>query len=187
MSREITANAIAASEAGSGYSLVLMADLDFVSGHVRAHTGAGSIWWGGLEFVGVGKFGGVDAVEESAELQAISLAFGVTGVSPEFIATALGEQYRGRSAIVYVAFLDESGILVDEPVKLWAGRMDTMPIQLGQVGTVKIKAENKLADWERARVQRYTNEEQQRLFPSDKGLEFVSQTTEKQLIWGRTG
>ena len=48
MSRDITANAITASQAGLGYGLVLMSLLDYESGVVRVHSGAGTVKWDGL-------------------------------------------------------------------------------------------------------------------------------------------
>jgi hypothetical protein len=45
-------------------------------------------------------------------------------------------------------------------------------------------AENKLVDFRRPREVRYTHEEQQNLFSTDLGLEFVNAIQEKQIYWG---
>ncbi|HRT09404.1 MAG TPA: hypothetical protein P5233_13565, partial [Candidatus Paceibacterota bacterium] len=63
---------------------------------------------------------------------------------------------------------------------------DTAVITLGESASIQISAENKMADWERARVRRYTHEDQIAEYPADKGLEFVPQMVEKVLIWGRS-
>jgi len=41
-----------------------------------------------------------------------------------------------------------------------------------------------LIDLERARVRRYTPEDQKINFPNDKGLDFVSDLTDKVVQWG---
>jgi len=43
----------------------------------------------------------------------------------------------------------------------------------------------RLVDWERPRIRRYNNADQQVAFTGDKGFEFVPQMVEKELIWGR--
>ena len=39
-------------------------------------------------------------------------------------------------------------------------------------------------DWERSRIRRYTNQDQQQKFSGDKGLEFIQELQEKELFWG---
>jgi hypothetical protein len=63
--------------------------------------------------------------------------------------------------------------------------MDTMDLSLGATGKLSVIIQSRLADWERPRLSRYTNEEQQALYSGDKGLEFVPQMVEKTIIWGR--
>ena len=45
--------------------------------------------------------------------------------------------------------------------------------------------ESRLADWERPRVSRYTDADQQQRFPGDLGCRFAPQMVEKELVWGR--
>lgn len=185
MAHDLTAAAITASSAGSGYSVAVAVDMDFSSGHVRLHTGAGTITWDGKQFLGVGRFGGISVISESAELRADTVEFRLSGIPSEYVSTALNENYKHRDVTAYLMFLDSTGALVADPVTLWSGRMDTMPITLGAAATIVVRAESRLADWMRPRSSRYTNEEQQQRYSGDKGLEFVSQMVEKELIWGR--
>ena len=76
--------------------------------------------------------------------------------------------------------------IVADPVLVFHGRMDVMNIEIGNTATITVTAESRLADWNRARTSRYTDEEQQRLYPGDKGLQYVAQTAEMELVWGRT-
>ena len=64
--------------------------------------------------------------------------------------------------------------------------MDTMVIaDEAETASLSITLENRLVDFERARVRRYTSEDQKIDFPNDKGLEFVADLQEKEILWGR--
>jgi hypothetical protein len=100
-------------------------------------------------------------------------------------AVALTENYQGRECSVLFGALQASGALVSSPVTIFSGRMDVMSINDdGQNATIGMSAENKLVDFRRPREVRYTDQEQKNLFPSDKGLEFVTAIQEKQIYWG---
>jgi hypothetical protein len=163
---------------------ILMADFDFVSGHIRVHTGAGPIGYAGSTFNGIGDFGKISALEENALVQASGLSLTLSGIDPDQLSIALGEHYQGRALILYVGMLDSDLQLVDDPVILWQGRMDTMMITLGGSATITITAQNPLADWDRPRVRRYNNDDQQARYPGDKGLEYVEKTVNKEILWG---
>jgi hypothetical protein len=51
------------------------------------------------------------------------------------------------------------------------------------MASVTVRLENRLADWERPRLRRYTDEDQQRAHPGDKGFEFVTSTVDKDIVW----
>jgi hypothetical protein len=63
--------------------------------------------------------------------------------------------------------------------------MDSMGAEIGKQVSISLSIVNRLADWERSRNGRYTNEEQQKLYSGDKGLEFMVQAVEKEIFWGR--
>jgi hypothetical protein len=70
--------------------------------------------------------------------------------------------------------------------EVFTARMDQMTIEEGpETCTVQLTIENILVDLERARVLRYTNNDQQSRFPGDRGLEFVESLQNKELFWGR--
>ena len=89
------------------------------------------------------------------------------------------------SGITYnLGFLNSNYALVDDPFIIFVGKVDTMAISLSDTATIELDIENRLIDWERPRVSRFTNEEQQNLYSGDKGLEFVDSVAEKELFWG---
>ena len=87
---------------------------------------------------------------------------------------------------MYLGFLDANYALVADPFVAFKGRMDSMDIELGKTASIQIGIESRLVDWDKARIRRYTNEDQQNYFAGDKGLEFMSEMVDKQLVWGRT-
>lgn len=183
MSRDITAPAIAAIDA-SNLALVVFVEMDFSSGFLRANNSGQNFDWNGYTWIGVGSLGSIDSVQEVSDLSAQGLSFSMSGVPTEYISNALGADYQGRSCRLWFAALDSNHAVIADPIGPFNYRMDTMDIELGQTATIKVQAESRLIDWERADVSRYTNEEQQRLYPGDLGLEFVPQMAEKQIKWG---
>jgi hypothetical protein len=61
--------------------------------------------------------------------------------------------------------------------------MDQMSIDLGETAAVTVRLENRMADWERPRVRRYTDEDQQRAYPGDLGFQFLTATVDKDIVW----
>lgn len=183
MSRDMTAAAITAAES-EVVRVVLMADLDFESGHFRVHTGAGTLYFLGNPFIGIGDIGKVSELEETAQVQSSGLSLALSGIDPDLLSVALGENYQGRDVVLYLGLLDAGLQLIQDPVTLWRGRMDTMNIVLGETATITVTAKNPLADWDRPRVRRYNNEDQQAKYPGDLGLEFVEKSINKEILWG---
>lgn len=144
-----------------------------------------TITWDGHEWLGVGTFGNVSQVTEGAMLQMYSLTFTLSGIPLEYIQQSLGTYYQGRSAKLWVALLDNNFQIIDSPLLVFHGRMDTMDIELGETATISVNAESRLTDWNRPRISRYTHEDQQMRYPDDNGLEFVAVAAEQEILWGR--
>lgn len=163
-------------------------DLDFPSGVVRVNGSPADIEIYENIYLGVGGLGSISAVEESAELRAYGLTLSLSAIPRDIVAVALGQVYQGRRATVWEVILDRATMAVlANPVISFRGRMDTMTVTLGETATVTIACENRLADWERPRLRRYTHEDQQLTHPGDQGFRFVSQTAEKEIVWPARG
>ena len=184
MSRTITA-AVDAAFAGDNVPLLMFAQMEFDSGITRVTNNGYDIDWNGYTWQGAGSVGSIEALQEGSDLQAYGLALKLSGIPTAQLAIALGEDYQGRSATIWAAPLDSNHRIIADPVIVFKGRMDTMPISMGQSGSLMLHLESRLVDWERARVRRYNDADQQAEYPGDLGLQFVEQMVEKQLIWGR--
>ncbi len=137
-----------------------------------------------ITFTSVGSLGNVSAVEEGAELQAYSIAVTLAGINKELLAIALQQHYQGRAAKLWLALLDKNSLIIGEPILLFAGRIDAMQWNAGENAQIILNIQNPLADWERPKLSRYTNSEQQKLFPNDKFFEFLNSLAEKPIFWG---
>lgn len=168
----------------SQLSPILLASLSFAT-PVHIWTGYGTITVGSTAYLGIGTLGSISPVEETTDLAARGISMQLSGVPTAMLAVALTENYQGRECSVLFGALEASGALVSSPVTIFSGRMDVMSINDdGQNATIGMTAENKLVDFRRPREVRYTDQEQKNLFPSDKGLEFVTAIQEKQIYWG---
>ena len=181
--RNLTATQTTASEA-STVRLLLLVRLDFPSGVVAAHSGVGTISYGGEDYKGLGELGGIGTVSERNDLSPHALELSLSGIDPAMVSESF-EPVMGRDARLYLGLLDADHQLIDDPVLVWRGRMDTMAVEMGEKATINVSCESRLADWDRPRVRRYNDVDQQRLHPGDRGMEFVSAMVEKEIIWGR--
>lgn len=183
--RNLTAAMVAALEAENVIP-VLLVDLDFPSGLVAVHSAVGSITYGSVTYVGLGTLGEVEDIEEGGELQAYGVKMRLKGVPNEVISIALNEECQGRDARIFVAVLNHDMSLVDAPILTFSGRMDNMQILLGATQSeVLLTAENRLADWDRPRIRRYNDADQQSEYPGDLGMQFAEQMVNKTILWGK--
>lgn len=184
MSRTITTAAKNASQAAQ-VTLATFVELEFSGGTVRAWSGVGDISWDGKTWSGLGQYGKISPISESQETRAAGVQLELTGVPSELISVMLEQTYQGRAARVWEAFFDASDAIIDDPVAVFAGRMDDSSISIGPTeGVITLRVENHLADLERARDFRWTDADQQRLFPGDKALEYIATISEKELSFG---
>lgn len=183
MSRDVTAAVDAALSAGH-VPMIVFVELDFPSQFLRLNNSSVSIAWNSYDWLGVGRLGAIDEINEGIDLQARGLALRISGIDPAAISLALGTPYQGRSCKVWAAPLTAAHAVIADPVLVFWGRLDTMDIDLGDTATITVSAESRLADWDRPRARRYNHEDQQIDYPGDLGFEFVPQMVDRQIVWG---
>jgi hypothetical protein len=183
MTRDITSASNTAAQA-SHVRMAMLVDLDFSSGNIYLTNADRTITYASNNYLGVGSFGTVSNVEESSILSASRITLTLSGIDPALISTALTEHYQGRDATLYMAFLDSSYALIADPVIIFKGKMDNMNIKLGMEGVIGLSIISRLDDWQKAKVRRYNNDDQQSRYTGDKGLEFAEQTAQGALLQG---
>lgn len=183
MSRSVTTamnNQLTAAELQPFFAV----DLAFDGGNLQLWTGYGDITFNSITFTGAGDILTISDVSETSEVQATGITIGFSGVPSTLIASALTETYQGRACTIYFGTLS-SGAVVADPYIVFSGRMDVMNIDdSGSTCDITLQAENRLIDLDRPRGRRYTSEDQKIDYPNDKGLEFIADLQDKEIIWG---
>lgn len=200
--------AMEAELAGKSIEPVFMSEMMFSSGTIGMWSGYGTLTWGVKEFLGGGNFTGISPVEETQDLQAKGLVATLNGVPSNLIALALLERVRGRPFRLYlginttrryVATEDEPGRLVledgsgyvilenqllDSPYRLFSGLMDFIEMKdTGSTADIMLSVESNLIIGQRAKISRYTSEDQKKKYPDDLGLDFINQLQDKEVVW----
>ncbi len=193
MARSLTAGMVTEVTAAS-LAPILLVKLEFDTAsppdELRLWTGIGDLTFNSQIYTGAGHLLSFSAIEESDELKAVGLTVTISGIPSEFISIALATDYMGRPATVWFGVLSgDPPALVADPVPIFAGLIDTMPIEDGgDAATIEIQIENHLVRLENARIRYYTDEDQQLEYPGDLGLEFVVALNDgRKLVWGRPG
>ena len=162
----------------------LAIDLAFDGGDFLSWTGYGNITFGGKTYIGSGDVISVSPPQETAQIQANGINITLSSIPSELVSSALSETYQGRTAIVYLGALS-NGSPVADPYAIFQGQMDLMTISdNGESAIIKLSAESRLIDLDRARERRFTSEDQKIDFPDDKGLEYVDDLQDKEIVWG---
>jgi hypothetical protein len=163
---------------------ILIAKLETNQGNVLVWSGIGNLEFNGEIYYGTGDMGSISPVKESGdEIRANSVNFQLSGIPSERISVALGAEYQGKPAKLWLGFMDGEDLIAD-PILLFSGRMDVMLIDEGpETSTITVTAESKLADLKRSRIRRYTDEDQQVDYPGDKFFEFVPSIQNIEVVW----
>lgn len=166
---------------------VVFVQCAFDSGALNLWSGLGDLTADSVDYVGAGTLLSIGSIKESAELQANGVSVTLSGVTEPLLSKARDENYQGRSLKILLGVMDSTNTLIDNPFVIFSGFMDTMTIQDGaETATIRVTVENRLVEFERSRQRRYTAEDQKIDYPTDKGLEFVAEIAEKEIVWGRS-
>lgn len=159
----------------------------FATATLYLWTGRGNVSWNGKTWTGVGTLGSVSTIEEGSTVEARGITLTMSGIDATMLGDVLNEVQQGLPAIVYVGLFDENLTLIPNPVTAFAGRMDQPTLDVdGTTATISIACESRLMDMNTPAERRYTDEDQQRDYPNDRGFSFVNGIQEVTIYWGRT-
>ena len=186
MSRDLNSEVVTALESDV-VRPITMVHLDLGSSVIAVHSGLGTFSYGGVDYVGVGNLGAITEMMEAQSVAPTGVKMTLSGISPEYVSLMVGQHYQGRPATIYIGLLDASHQLIADPILGFKGKVDYADIKMGENATITLSAESRLVDWSRARVARYTHEDQQAKFPGDMGPEFVAKMVDIPILWGVSG
>jgi hypothetical protein len=173
--------------------LAFVLRLSFASGIVRVWEGVGTLVTntaaGQEEWLGSGGMVGVSEANHASGFFASTCQVTLSGVPDDQIdiygrAMAQEEEIKGRRIFIGCQALDHRWQPLGAYFAYWAGTMDKLVYDrsLGQE-SVTVNCETPFVRRRKPRYGFLTDEDQQRLFPGDKGLRFASAAAEKQLTW----
>jgi hypothetical protein len=148
--------------------VVVFVDLDIPDDRIRVSTADATIEWGGEEWLGVGRFGGIEAVSESIEVLAQPLKLTLSGVESSYVASLMDTLYHGSPVSVYVGMHHrDTYALIDDPEVVWEGYIDVMTIEVsGGQSVIRVDCEHRLR--RQPSTYRYTDEDQRSHYSADR-------------------
>lgn len=179
------ASGVSAALDNSNVPLVVFCELDFASAPMRFTNCFRSLDWNGHTWMGAAGLGQIQPVEETSAPQSSSVAVRFSGIDPAFVAAIRDEHYAGRAARIWIAvYADDLSGPVDTPWLAFQGLMDEPEISIGDTAEIVLTLENRWRDFDRPRVRRMNDADQQAASPGDRFFEFVEQMESKELVWG---
>lgn len=166
--------------------IIYLVRLEFDSGTIGWNSGFRDILFETVNYLGLGQLTSISAGTEESGVKASAATVSISGIKPEIVSLLLSEPYVNRPAYVHYTLLDDQDrVITGTPVMLFRGSINTIDGSFGASAGFNVSLKSRLADWERPRKCRYTDAEQQKLHPGDKGFEFVAQLSTKTLVWPR--
>lgn len=163
---------------------IMLVRIDFDSGVMAWNSGYRDIMYDGVTYVAAGHLGSISPTREAPGIKAAGISITLSGVKPEIVSLLLSEPYMNRPVRIYLAVTDEQWAFnADLTTLYFRGRIDTITGSQGQTSSFTVAVRSRLADWERQRTLRYTDADQQKLHPGDKGMEFIAQLSQRKIIW----
>lgn len=160
----------------------------FKDSTLRLWTGLGDLTFDSNIFIGSGNLLSISNINETADIRASGVKISLSGLDSSILSSSISQDSEGGLVKLYFGVLTTTNnetVVVDTPYQLFEGSLDTIQVsETGESATITVTVENKLIMLERPRNRRYTDQDQKNLFAGDKGLEFVDDLQDKELIWG---
>lgn len=164
---------------------IMLITMEF-STTLKLWNGIGDLTYSSNTYTGVGDLLQVSEMGESTDISAKGCNITLSGINADLVTKAKTEDYQGNSVTIELGALSETGDIIASPVVIFKGFMDVMTIvEDGGTSTINISVENNLILFDKAKVRRYTDNDQKIDYPNDNGFSFVSKIQDKQIYWGR--
>tara|TARA_R110000824_G_scaffold104355_4_gene247656 strand:- start:1720 stop:2370 length:651 start_codon:yes stop_codon:yes gene_type:complete len=170
--------------------LVTFAKLQFDSGTVYLHDSVGTYSWadpvdGTQDWLGVGDFGGIGAVEENAEMSSYEITLVLSGLDADLMDEVLEQPYQGRGVTIFLGALDlDTGLLLATPNEIWSGTMDVGRMTLGSgQNAVEITCESDFAKLDKINGRTFSDSDLQAEFSGDTFLQYLTSMKDAKIVW----
>ena len=166
-------------QAGEKIPVVRLVELMFAVPE-RYCTAGAPVVWASSTWLPLGL--AIEAVEDTAgEMPALTLT--VPAVSSAQISLALTQPVAGTAVRIYEALVDPATGAVADAMLSWSGELGVPGVEDGPRAAITVLAEHRGTVATRNRPSRYTDDEQQRLYPGDTCLKFDPALDAAPLAW----
>jgi hypothetical protein len=163
---------------------IFLLSMQFADNTLYVWTGVGTIVWNGNSYLGVGTYGNISTISESNGVEAQGISLTLSGIDPAWLAESMNEINHAGKCWVYFGFLDSTGAVIPDPIPAYMGILDQPTIDPStDTCTISITVENRLADLNRSRGGRYTDQDQRGRYPNDGSLRYVPYNQDRLIIW----
>ena len=171
---------------GRSFSAALFAFLDFSGGAVRVTSWNHDMVWGGYTWTGLGNLAGISDVQESEKLETSAIDLTMNAANATVLALAMGEAeaYRGRTATIYMCPM-LNGALIDTPIVVWSGYMDTMSINYASDsgGSINVRCYPLSEKLSRPSALRANHAQQKLVLSTDLGFQYQEDLIANPQVW----
>lgn len=175
-------------------NIAFLLSLDLDVSPLYLWSGLGSLNWDGKIWQGVGALGALSAINEDTDLSDVRIKANLSHLPieslPDFVTEFASNDPVGRPFKIYLAFLNDDTSMNDV-VLLTAGFIDGLSLSEAvtgageNMGGIELTLASEAALLKQTRLYRFTDQHQKSLFPSDRGLEFVTDTNLGEIRWGQ--
>lgn len=136
----------------------------------------------GETYDAIGRLGKITSVKEGLNLLISQVTVSLIGIPIELFPIVSAEKYRNRPAKLMIGMWEDG--LVGDPITLLSGKVLESSISPSHDMSVSLVISSDLSTMKYSVSSRYSNSEQQVLYPDDQGLSFVTSLKDLQLNWG---
>src|SRR5208282_4136447 len=188
--------AVLAAIAAKTLSLAIFAEIAFADNTLYLFNGVGSFTPAGPPanpastfpygetFIGLGWLGKISGIPQTTKVQAQNVTLSLSGIPANLVSEAIGQVRVTGTATVWLAFFDDNGNLLEDPVQIFTGALDVPSLtDAGESCSLAITCENSLISLNLAPNRRFDDMDQQIYFAGDLGMSFVDALGNLQLFW----
>ena len=140
---------------------------------------------GSQTFTAQGELLSFDTIRETRDIKTNQINLGLSGTSSTFTNIFLNNDYVDTRVVIYRAFLNSSMQIIDSPVMLFDGEIQSFSInETGKTSTVGVVCSSVFYEFEKINGRRTNESSQQQFFPNDRGMQYSSLTVED-IKWGK--
>jgi hypothetical protein len=167
--------------AGDKIPIVSLVKIDFQTATVYLTTAGHRIQFAGQNWEPAG-LGQIEEVSDSDQ-DIAPLRLSMPGLTPAQKVLALESGTEGSAIRIYDALINPLNGLCEDAVQSWSGTLNVPTLQEGETAVLSVTAEHRGVSALRVKPSRYTNDEQQRLYPGDSSMDIDPMTDGAPLVW----